>query len=249
MLRVLTLSALLVCPVATARTDELERAEGQVNAAQAATQAALDGMEVTDSAAIPEEFDEASGRSITFPKGRFPALADDLTDPATLATIGELMDDAQSLAANLGLSKAGTERLPVYVFASFSMPDASLRALIRQAELAGVPVVLRGLVDNSIEATMFRVRSLYEEGGSPESGAVIDPTLFARFGVDQVPIVVVAAHAAGACTSETCPTPPHAKIAGDVPLRYALERIALAQPEFRAELETLMKALEPRKQW
>lgn len=249
MLRVLTLSALLVCAPATARTDDFERAEGQANAAQAATQAALDEMEMTDATAIAEEFDEAARRSITFPKGQFPALADDLTDPATLATIGELMDDAQSLAADLGLSEAGRDRLPVYVFASFSMPDASLRALIRQGELAGVPIVLRGLVDNSIEATMLRVRSLYKEGGSPESGAVVDPTLFARFGVDQVPTVVVAAHAAGACTPHTCPTPPHAKIAGDVPLRYALERIALAQPEFRPELETLMKTLEPGRQW
>ena len=249
MLRVLTLSALLVCAVATARTDDLERAEEQINAAQAATQAALDGVEVNDSTAMPDEFDDAAGRSIAFPKSQFPALADDLTDPATLATIGELMDDAKSLAADLGLSEAGTERRPVYVFASFSMPEASLRALIRQGELAGVPIVLRGLVDNSVEATMLRVSSLYKEGGSPESGAVIDPTLFARFGVDQVPTVVVAAYAAGACTSQTCPTPPYAKIAGDVPLRYALERIALAQPEFRPELETLMKALEPGRQW
>lgn len=78
---------------------------------------------------------------------------------------------------------------------------------------------------------------------------MIDPTLFARFGIDQVPSVVVAEYAAGACTPEACPTPDHVKLAGDVPLRYALERIALTRPAYQSELRALMKALEPERQW
>lgn len=249
MLRVLSLSALLVSTAAMAGADDLERAEEQANAAQAVTQSALDGMEITDTTGAPDEFGEAMRRSIPSSGGDFRALADELVDPATLVTIGELMDDAQSLAADLGLPETREQRLPVYVFASFSMPEASLRALIRQGELAGVPIILRGLVENSVEATMQRVHTLYEEGETQESGAVIDPTLFARFGIDQVPTVVVAAYAAGACTPQSCPTPPYVKVAGDVPLRYALERIALAKPEFRSELEAMMKTLEPRRHW
>ena len=249
MLRVLSLSALLAGTTAMAGADDFERAEGQASAAQAVTQSALDGVEITDTTGAPDEFAEAMHRSITSSGGDFLALADELVDPATLATISELMGDAQSLAADLGLPVVREQRLPVYVFASFSLPEASLRALIRQGELAGVPIVLRGLVENSVEATMRRVHSLYEEGETQESGAVIDPTLFARFGVDQVPTFVVAAYAAGACTPQSCPTPPYVKIAGDVPLRYALERIALAKPEFRSELDALMKTLEPRRHW
>ena len=112
-----------------------------------------------------------------------------------------------------------------------------------------MPIVLRGLVDNSIEATMRAVHSLYVEGEKPETGAVIDPTLFQRFAVDQVPTVVVAEAAAGACTPTDCPIPEHVKIAGDVPLRYVLDRIALAKPQFRHELRALMPKLEPERQW
>ena len=96
---------------------------------------------------------------------------------------------------------------------------------------------------------MRAVHSLYKDGERPESGALIDPTLFQRFGIDQVPTVVVAEAAAGACTPTDCPVPEHVKIAGDVPLRYALDRIALAKPEFRHELRTLMRKLEPERHW
>ena len=96
---------------------------------------------------------------------------------------------------------------------------------------------------------MRAVHSLYGEGERQESGAVIDPTLFERFDVKQVPTVVVAESPAGACAVETCPTPAHVKIAGDVPLRYSLDRIALAEPQFRHALRVLMKKLEPERQW
>jgi hypothetical protein len=73
--------------------------------------------------------------------------------------------------------------------------------------------------------------------------------LFERFGITQVPTVVVSEAAAGACTPEACPIPAHVKIAGDVPLRYSLDRVALAEPAFRHELRALMKKLEPERQW
>ena len=96
---------------------------------------------------------------------------------------------------------------------------------------------------------MQAVHSLYTEGERQESGAVIDPTLFERFSVTQVPTVVVAEAAAGHCSPESCPVPRHTKIAGDVPLRYSLDRIALAEPAFRHELRVLMKKLEPERDW
>ncbi len=96
---------------------------------------------------------------------------------------------------------------------------------------------------------MQAVHSLYTEGERQESGAVIDPTLFERFDVQQVPTVVVAETPAEACSIETCPTPAHVKIAGDVPLRYSLDRIALAKPELQHELRVLMKKLEPERDW
>lgn len=249
MLRILIVSVVVVATAASAELGDLDKAEAGAAAVQAETQSALeefDGLGITKT--LPD-FEESVRRSARVPAGVFPKLSDELTDPETLSTIGELMDNAQTLAATLGMPTAGDEGVSVYLFASFSMPNASLRSLIEQGELAGIPIVLRGLVNNSIEDTMRQVHSLYEEGEQQESGAVIDPTLFERFGITQVPSVVVAAHSADVCTPQDCPTPEHVKIAGDVPLRYSLDRIALAKPAFRQDLRVMMKRLEPERSW
>ncbi len=249
MLRVLTLCLSIAATVVLADDIDLEDASASADALQAETQSAIKDVDTVGVTETLPTFDEAIRRSATLPTGTFPNLSEELTDPKTLSTIADLMDNANVLAAGLGLPANGSRRPSVYVFASFSMPKASMRSLIEQGELAGVPIVLRGLVNNSMEDTMQAVHSLYIEGERQESGAVIDPTLFERFGVKQVPTVVVAETAAGACSVETCRTPAHVKIAGDVPLRYSLDRIALAKPEFRHELRVLMKRLEPEREW
>ena len=249
MLRVLTLGLAIASIVVLADDVDLENAAARAGALQADTQSAIRDVDTIDVTETLPTFDEAMRRSATLPAGTFPNLSEELTDPKTLSTIADLMDNANELAAGLGLPGDGSTRPSVYVFASFSMPRASLRSLIAQGELAGVPIVLRGLVNNSVEDTMQAVHSLYVEGERQESGAVIDPTLFERFDVKQVPTVVVAETPAGTCSVEVCPTPAHVKIAGDVPLRYSLDRVALAEPAFRYELRVLMKKLEPEREW
>ena len=249
MLRLLILMMTMGIGAAVADENDFAAADSQTDTVQRDTRSAMQDVDGVDVSQTLPSFEDASQRSESLPRGRFPNLDVELTDPKTLSTIGELMDDAEALAAKLGVPLASDEGISVYVFASFSMPDASLKALIRQGELAGVPIVLRGLVENSLEATMRAVQSLYKDGEKPESGALIDPTLFQRFGIDQVPTVVVAEQAAGVCMPTDCPVPEHVKIAGDVPLRYALDRIALSKPQYRQELRTLMRKLEPERHW
>lgn len=248
MLRLLMLGILLVAADTAADNDALRKASEQAERAKASVQSALHQVEGKPPGRA-ETFDEALQRAGTLPASDFPMLERALADPEKLASIGTLMEDAKTLAAALHEARATEGRVAVYLFASFSMPDASLRALIRQGELVGVPIVLRGLIDDSVEATMQRVHGLYDQQERQETGVLIDPTLFARFAIDQVPTVVVAEAAAGACTQETCPIPRHVKIAGDVPLRYALDRIARAKPAYRDELRPMMAALEPGRHW
>lgn len=249
MLRLLILTMTVGIGAAVADENDFAAADSQIDTVQRDTRSAMRDVDGVDVSQTLPSFEDASQRSESLPRTRFPNLDAELTDPRALSTIGDLMADAETLAAELGVPLASDEGVSVYVFASVSMPDASLKALIRQGELAGVPIVLRGLVENSLEATMRAVHSLYKEGERPESGALIDPTLFQRFGIDQVPTVVVAEQAAGVCMPTDCPVPDHVKIAGDVPLRYALDRIALARPEFRHELRRLMRKLEPERHW
>lgn len=254
MLRVLMVASLAAFTAgAQALAKNTEQAEMQANELQDEVRQAMQAVDGVDTSKELPSFEEAARRAETLTPGMFPQLGGELTgrlaDADTQSTIGELMDKARSMAAELGLPVSAERGLSLYVFVSFSMPDASLKALIEQGELAGAPVVLRGLVNNSIAETMATVRALYDDDRSQESGAVIDPTLFQRFGIDQVPAVVVAEQAAKACTLDDCATPKHVKIAGDVPLRYALERISMAEPEFRGQLQILMNKLEPGRNW
>lgn len=250
MLRLLIVSVLTMATAkAVADEKDFAAADSRIIEVQRDTASAMEEVDGVDVSKTLPSFEEASQRSESLPQVQFPQLDAELTDPNTLSSIADLMDDAQALAAKLGMPQASEAGVSVYVFASFSMPDASLNSLIRQGELTGVPIVLRGLVNNSIEATMRAVHALYTAGEEPESGAVIDPTLFQRFAVDQVPTVVVAERAAGVCMPTDCPIPEHVKIAGDVPLGYALDRIAVAKPEYRHQLRSLMRKLEPERQW
>ena len=125
----------------------------------------------------------------------------------------------------------GNEPRPL-VFVSFSMPEASLRSLLAEAARADSPVVLRGLVDNSMKRTVAHFSKLLGTGnssettGEPTPSLAIDPTLFERFGVDKVPTFVLPLDTIAPCTPAGCPIPTHLKVAGDVSLVYALDVMA-----------------------
>ena len=144
--------------------------------------------------------------------------------------IKALLSDPR-LATPAGSPSDGNEPRPL-VFVSFSMSDASLRSLLAEAARADSPVVLRGLVDNSMKRTVARLGELLGTGdssettGEPSPSLAIDPTLFERFGVDKVPTFVLPLNTVAPCTPEGCPVPTHLKVAGDVSLVYALDVMA-----------------------
>lgn len=151
-------------------------------------------------------------------------------------TLAKARTDLKALLTNPGM--ANPERLPTdgaapLIFVSFSMPEDSLRALLMEAALAGSPVLLRGLVDDSMQRTAARLGELLgtEDRGEAMTGKVtpsvaIDPTLFERFDVDKVPTFVLPLRTVAPCTPEGCPVPEHFRIAGDVSLDYALAVMA-----------------------
>ncbi len=69
----------------------------------------------------------------------------------------------------------------IVVFVSFSMPEESLKALFKEAEKnPHVRLVLRGLVDDSMEKTAQKIQTL-------EGVVDVDPELFERYQIEQVP--------------------------------------------------------------
>ena len=102
---------------------------------------------------------------------------------------------------------------PILIFVSFSMPKESIKGWIAQAKKSDAAIYIRGLVNNSFKDTAKAVQELVQD---QPGGLLIDPTLFKKYSITQVPAVVVT-------NSDSFDV-----IYGDVNLDYALERISKA---------------------
>lgn len=94
------------------------------------------------------------------------------------------------LLATLLFTAQLTYALEVMVCVSFSMPQTLLEATLREAADYQIPVLLNGLIDNSMAKTAERLMTLSRD--IPNLTLQIDPTAFERFGIQQVPALVVA---------------------------------------------------------
>lgn len=115
----------------------------------------------------------------------------------------------------------GSAPPPLLVLVSFSMPEAELLTLAVDAAKLGVPLVLRGLVNDSMDETAKRVAVFSKQAGV---SFAIDPTLFSRFGADRVPTLVLPLEPLRACTADDCPAPAHVRVTGLASLGYLLEQ-------------------------
>ena len=114
----------------------------------------------------------------------------------------------------------------VLVFMSLAVPPASWRQWAREAASAGAPLVLRGVGEGGLRAT---VKAVGERLGGAQAGVAVDPRLFRLFGVERVPAVAVVPGGVTACARRGCAgdlAPPHDLVAGNIGLLAALEAIA-----------------------
>lgn len=77
----------------------------------------------------------------------------------------------------------------VSVFVSFSMPDTLLKETLKESAQLNIPAYLNGLYRDSMSETALKVMALSKR--IPNLNLNIDPTLFERFGIHQVPALVV----------------------------------------------------------
>ena len=130
------------------------------------------------------------------------------------------------------------------VFVSFSMPDATLARLVDQAARARATLVLRGLVDGSLQKTVLRAQALI---GQRKVGFQIDPQAFDRFSVTATPTFVLlkAGAVAAPCAAGTCfPASSFVAAAGDVSIDYALEYFRRAAPSFSRDAGVVLATLK-----
>lgn len=137
------------------------------------------------------------------------------------------------------------QRPQLLVFVTMAMPAPSLKALVVQAEKSGAVLVMRGLVNDSIRQTGAAVRELV---GEHQTGIVVDPEAFDRYGVTHAPTFVLTKSGSGPvmpCGGKACaPTDGHVQVTGDVSLDYALEKIEERAPRFKAEARVFLKRMK-----
>ena len=150
---------------------------------------------------------------------------------------------AERHAAQVGEGLAGRPNTPdLLVFMSLSVPPASWTRWAREAASVDAPLVLRGVGEGGLRATVKAVGARLggaDAGSLPRarsgslprtrSGVAIDPRLFRLFGVARVPSVVVVPGGVPPCASRGCtddPAPPHDLVTGNIGLVAALEAVA-----------------------
>ncbi|RAP34897.1 type-F conjugative transfer system pilin assembly protein TrbC [Legionella quinlivanii] len=77
----------------------------------------------------------------------------------------------------------------VSVLVSFSMPEMLLQETLTESAQLHIPAYLNGLYQDSMRETALKVMALSKR--IPNLNLNIDPTLFERFGIQQVPALVV----------------------------------------------------------
>lgn len=130
----------------------------------------------------------------------------------------------QGAAGNIGAN--GGEAPQFIVFASLSMPESSLRQLVRDTADAGGVVVFRGFPNNSAKDFVARLSKVVDQGQLASIG--IDPRLFRAFEVQAVPTYVTVSSDFDLCAGFSCRTklPPYDRMIGNVTVEYALTTFA-----------------------
>ena len=150
------------------------------------------------------------------------AARDAATETGTAALL-----PAERHAARIGEGhSARPDSAELLVFMSLSVPPASWAQWAHEAESMNAPLVLRGVADGGLRAT---VTAVGERLGGTEAGIAIDPRLFRLFGVERVPAVVVVPGGVPPCRSRGCTgdlPPPHDLVTGNIGLTAALEAVA-----------------------
>ena len=112
------------------------------------------------------------------------------------------------------------------VLVSFSMPDQSLREVAMQADQYGFTAVFAGLAGNNFKTMMARLTDVFGDDLESMKGFSINPTIFKRFNVHEVPAYIFLDEPLEPCSSKGCEDdvlPQHDIVYGNITFRAAAE--------------------------
>lgn len=163
-----------------------------------------------------------------------PALKNPVNTFPNIATPARGKVAPDRVAEQYKIKNTASARDNLFVFASFTMPQASLKRLIRQVNQVGGTVVFRGFKHNSWKATAFAIQALKEQDGN----VVVDPNAFTKYAVTSVPTVVLVQ------SVNAIERAPFVAISGDVSLDYALREISRRSHAFQHIADEYLRLME-----
>lgn len=147
-------------------------------------------------------------------------------------------DQVEIAAGEMPKDAPGVNYGPL-VFASLSVNKESLKLIAADAQKGQGAVVFRGVKNDDFRAMRAELAGMGE-------GFVIDPTLFIRFGITEVPTIVLPLEPVVPCEPDGCPAIAFVKVAGNVTVAAAMDFIQInsAQPKARALAKEILKRIE-----
>lgn len=137
-----------------------------------------------------------------------------------------------------------TRRSALMVFTSLGVPEATLKAEIRETQHAGASLLLRGFVDNRLAKTKTVIHGLLKQ---LKGGFSINPIAFEKLHISRVPAVVLLKAQALHCLDLPNCQIDHThedKITGNVTLIYALRQFSHTHTPLDSLAKKYLKTLQ-----
>jgi len=103
----------------------------------------------------------------------------------------KILDETRfNSGSNSNMNSDSRYKTKLMVFISFSMPDEAIKELLIESQKYNAGLVIQGLKNDSFDETIKKISSLIEKAGSV-GGIQIDPSLFNKYNVKEVPTYIL----------------------------------------------------------
>lgn len=116
----------------------------------------------------------------------------DIQDKTDYTNVDNIIKQYNNLKEN-NFKLENKEKL--YIFMSFSMPDSMIKNYFSESQNlfnknTDIVFVLRGFYKNSFRETTAKIATLTQNNNNKPLGIIVDPTLFQKYNIQQVPTIV-----------------------------------------------------------
>ncbi len=161
--------------------------------------------------------------------------------------INNLAQQGQKIMGRIEENQPSRYESQILVFVSSSMPLKTVRNYLQQTTAIDAAIVFRGFKENSmLEMEKYMATLLDQSLSDKKPTILIDPTLYDRFDIQQVPVTLVTESEIKPCQQMPCPTPVYHTVSGDVSLPWALSLVSrqIGSDALKSRLRPLIKELE-----